>query len=674
VNNISISADLRLSIPVLCGWGMLVVALLSSGVDSGKSYVTIGSLFLIAVISVVMIRRWPVLGLSGCVSAALLISLLLQLPSHIPTHPWDEVQQGPLPWWLEWSEELRLGFLDVTAAFPSVGGQLIPGLAIGDTRRVSESLNTAMKAVSLTHITAVSGANCAIVTATVMALATLCGAGRKLRLFIAAVALIAFVIVVTPQPSVVRAAVMAIVVMISLFSGRPGSGLPLLAVAALLLLMWNPWWAIDFGFILSVSATAGLLLFSGPLTTSLSRWFPFWLAAVIAIPVSAQLLCQPFIILLSPQLPTYGVLANVLVAPAAPLATLLGLVACLTASWAPILAQPVLWLTWLPAEWIGQTALVIARFPCAQIPWMAGPLGSLAAAALSTLVLLALLSPRDKVRKTSAVALVVSVVLWSATSIVSGLRFTASLPDDWSIAACDVGQGDALVLMSKDHIAVIDVGRKPEPLKQCLEQLHINRIHLLVLTHFDKDHVGGLDAVLGKVDSAVVGKPENLEDEGLLRDLARSGAKLTRGMQGLEGTLGDAQWHVLWPDTHHPLMELGNPGSVTLLVAFPTFRALFLGDLGREAQLALLSSVELPTVEVVKVAHHGSADQSSTLYEKIHPAIGLFSVGADNDYGHPRQEILSILRNMGTLTPRTDQDGLILVSSTPQGLSVWTEH
>ncbi|MEG2778090.1 MAG: ComEC/Rec2 family competence protein, partial [Aurantimicrobium sp.] len=128
-----------------------------------------------------------------------------------------------------------------------------------------------MKTVSLTHITAVSGANIAVVTASVMAIAALCGAGRRVRLVIAVCALVAFVILVTPQPSVLRAAVMAVVVMIALFSGRPGSGIPLLAFATLLMLMWNPWWAIDYGFILSVSATAGLLLFSGPLASSLNR-------------------------------------------------------------------------------------------------------------------------------------------------------------------------------------------------------------------------------------------------------------------------------------------------------------------------------------------------------------------------------------------------------------------
>jgi competence protein ComEC len=272
------------------------------------------------------------------------------------------------------------------------------------------------------------------------------------------------------------------------------------------------------------------------------------------------------------------------------------------------------------------------------------------------------------------VLLAATIICWLVATFLNSLTFSSSLPRHWNIATCDVGQGDALVLKSQEKVAVIDVGRTPEPLRKCLQQLGITHIDLLVLTHFDKDHVGGLDAVIGKVDSAIVGRSENSEDQELLTELRRSGAQLYRGVQGLTGSLGEAQWQVLWPDTHHPSMELGNPGSVTLIFAFPTFKALFLGDLGRDAQLALMDTVDLPSVQVVKVAHHGSADQNSTLYQKVQPIISIFSVGADNDYGHPRSETLTMLTDMGSLTPRTDQDGLILISTSSSGLSLWTER
>jgi competence protein ComEC len=426
--------------------------------------------------------------------------------------------------------------------------------------------------------------------------------------------------------------------------------------------------------ILSVSATAGLLLFSEPITQSLSRFLPVWLAVLFAVPLSAQLTCQPFIILLTPTFPTYGVLANVVAGPAAPLATIVGLIACVVITWLPLLAIPLLWIAWLPAQWVGATARSLSTFPIALIPWISGFLGFAVMAAVSLAVLILLLSTRAPWRRFSGLLLTSAVALWATTNVVQHLNFLHQLPATWTIAACDVGQGDGIIIRSAGHIAVIDVGRKPQPMTHCLEQLGITQVDLLVLTHFDKDHVGGLSALFGKVSHAIVGKPESSEDQDLLEELSESGTEVIRGHSGMTGQLGDAQWEVLWPDGKHPLMDTGNPGSVTMLVTFPQFNALFLGDLGKESQLALLNSTHLPHVNVVKVAHHGSADQSATLYEQIQPDIGIFSVGADNDYGHPRRETLDILERLHAITPRTDEDGLVLVGESPTGLSVWTEH
>jgi competence protein ComEC len=449
---------------------------------------------------------------------------------------------------------------------------------------------------------------------------------------------------------------------------------PLLAVAVLVLLLWNPWWAIEFGFILSVSATAGLLLFSLPLAIKLAQWMPYWCALAIAVPLSAQLLCQPFIILLAPTLPTYGVLANIIAGPAAPLATILGLVACLIAIPLPWLAHVVMWCAWIPAQWIGSASQSISHFPYPSIPWVSGVLGATIAAALSILFLVALLTKTTWLRTSSIFILLTSMLSWLCVVAVGSLRDSARIPQGWAIAVCDVGQGDAILLASEKSIALIDTGPQPDRLERCLSRLRISRIDLLVLTHFDKDHVGGLEAVIGKVSHAIVGSPENFEDESLLEDLGSGGAELTKGEVGLHGTLGAAKWQVLWPDAHHPQMQLGNPGSVTLMVSFPGFTSLFLGDHGKESQLALMQTISLPHIDVVKVAHHGSADQSMTLYERIHPSVGLFSVGQENDYGHPRKEILDELHGLGALIPRTDEDGMIMVIPEPQGISVWTEH
>jgi competence protein ComEC len=235
----------------------------------------------------------------------------------------------PAPWWLAWANGLRAAFADAAGALPGDGGGLLPGLAIGDTSGVPADLDAAMKTSSLSHLTAVSGANCAIVLSIVLVVAAACGLGRRWRVGVGLVVLAGFVVLVTPEPSVVRAASMATIVLLAGSIGRPGRGLPALALAAVCLLTVDPWLARNYGFVLSVLATLGLLVLTRPLARRLGAVLPAPVATVLAIPLAAQLACQPVLVLLSPTLPVYGVPANLLAAAAAPVATITGLAACL---------------------------------------------------------------------------------------------------------------------------------------------------------------------------------------------------------------------------------------------------------------------------------------------------------------------------------------------------------
>lgn len=665
--------DLRFALPVLCCWVVLAaVIIVFNGHPHTMLNVCIGVFAATVITGLLSHKRAPVLALTCGVIAAGCLSMILQLPEHVETKPWAQAaHQVVLS--TDWAAELRQQLLNSSRGLPGVGGQLVPGMAVGDTSAVSTSLNEAMKTVSLSHITAVSGANCIIVTAGVSLLAGLCGAGRRIRILSGVVALVFFVVLVTPQPSVLRAAVMALVVLLSIYFGRPGSGIPILSCAVLLILLWNPWWAIEYGFILSALAVSGLLLFSKPLADSLTRWMPRMLADIISIPLAAQLMCQPVLILLNPTVPVFGLLANIVAAPAAPVATVCGLCACLLLPIVPAVGQLFLWCAWIPAQWIGTTAETLSHLPSASIQWVDGVWGVALAMALSFLVFLSLLSKTARLRRAAFICLTLSSVCILVSWFLP--RFSnASLPPDWNIAACDVGQGDALILKSKTAIAAIDVGRRPALLTRCMSMLGITHLDLLVLTHFDKDHVGGLASVVGKVDHVISGPPENSEDESLLSDLRSHGAEVERGKRGMSGTLGSARWNILWPDVARSNMQMGNPGSVTLAVSFPGFSSLFLGDLGEDSQRALLSEGAIGHTDVVKVAHHGSADQYAGLYEHLRPHISLLSVGAENDYGHPRAETMELLTSVGSVTPRTDHDGLVLISRKGNGLSVWTEH
>jgi competence protein ComEC len=244
---------------------------------------------------------------------------------------------------------------------------------------------------------------------------------------------------------------------------------------------------------------------------------------------------------------------------------------------------------------------------------------------------------------------------------------------------CDVGQGDATLIRSDGVVALVDTGPDPTLLAACLDDLGIGHIDLLVLTHYDHDHVGGTDAVLGRVDVALVGPVGESDDERLRDELRAGAAQLVQGQEGMSGRIGALEWQTLWPPPRG--VEPGNSASVTLLTTPGVgcdgcLSALLLGDLDEESQQRMSSLAHPPSVDVLKVAHHGSRDFSEQLYARAAASVGLIGVGADNDYGHPTDRALEVLAASGTAAFRTDLDGLILVAppASPGGAPrVWAE-
>ncbi|NUU05306.1 MBL fold metallo-hydrolase [Leifsonia sp. C5G2] len=589
------------------------------------------------------------------------------------------VEERPPPW-LAWAAEPRAGFAQAATVLPGDGGTLLPGLAIGDETAVTPSLDAAMKASSLSHLTAVSGANCALVIGLVFLAARLVGLPRRARVVVAGAALLGFVVLVGPGASVIRAAAMATVMLVGLARGRPADGVPALALAVIALLVHDPWLARDYGFALSVLATAGLLILAAPLARALSRWMPASLALALAVPTAAQLACQPVLILLAPSLPLYGVPANLLAEPAAPVATVLGCVACAVLPWAPWLGEVLVRLAWVPSAWIAQVATFASGLPAAALPWAPGAVG-VVLCALTLVAVAVLVSARRSPPAAAAVAagvLVIGAVVYGGVLAGGYIARVAAIPHDWMVAACDVGQGDALLVRDGDAVAMIDAGRRPEPASACLERLGIGRLRLLVLTHFDADHVGGLSGVVSRAETALVQRAVRDADHrtlGLLRD---AGVPAEQAHAGLEGQLGRLRWRLLWPPEPTPAGmpddDVGNCGSLTLEVEGRGVRALFLGDLDETAQDALLATRTVHRVDVVKVGHHGSADQSPALYAALSAQVGLVSVGERNGYGHPTRSALRMLSQAGTAVARTDQQGLLLVSPGEHGVSVWSER
>lgn len=211
---------------------------------------------------------------------------------------------------------------------------------------------------------------------------------------------------------------------------------------------------------------------------------------------------------------------------------------------------------------------------------------------------------------------------------------------------------------------VVDAGPDPDLVDRCLDRLGVDRVPLLVLTHFHADHVGGVSGVIDgrSVGSVLVSPLREPSDQVAEVAAATRGVAVTEAVVGQTGHWGEASWRVVWPgEVTTSEGSAPNNASVVLLVEVSGVSVLLSGDVEPEAQAALVAEGVLPRVDVLKVPHHGSKYQDETFWHAVAPRVAVVSVGADNTYGHPDPDLLASLLRAGILVGRTDQDGSIAV-------------
>ncbi|MFJ8631359.1 ComEC/Rec2 family competence protein [Streptomyces sp. NPDC093568] len=588
---------------------------------------------------------------------------------------------------------LRGGLREATDGLPADARALLPGLVVGDTARITPELDEAFKETDLAHTLAVSGSNLTIILALLIGppgmaqlaerrgLAPRLGASLRTTALLGGGLTLGFVIVCRPDPSVLRAAACGAVALLALATGRRRSLIPALATAVLLLVLYDPWLARSYGFLLSVLATGALLTLAPRWSAALRRHrVPPRSAEALAAAAAAQALCAPVVAVLSARVSLVAVPCNLLAEFAIAPATVLGFASLATAPFAMPVAKALAWCASWPAGWIADVARTGAALPGAGVDWPGSWTGA-ALLALATVVVL--LVGRRLLRHPWWCAVCAALLLLTVvrppplTRVVTGWP-----PPGWRFAMCDVGQGDATVLAAGAGTGVVvDAGPDPTLVDRCLRTLGITRIPLVVLTHFHADHVAGLPGVLrGRAVGAIetTGHEAPVDQvEFVRREAAARRIPVTRATAGEERRTGALSWQVLWPPPH-PASASGGPdgpndSSVTLLARSAGLRFLLLGDLEPPAQRALLRSPARPLlggVDVLKVAHHGSAYQDPELMRRAAPRLALISAGEDNTYGHPAPSTVAALRAQGAMVLRTDEDGAIAVAGTGAELTV----
>ncbi|WP_231938628.1 ComEC/Rec2 family competence protein [Arthrobacter sp. B6] len=297
------------------------------------------------------------------------------------------LQSAGSPGLQEAAGQLRGRYVSAAAFLAHDSAGLLPGMVTGDTSALDEGLNAAMRAVGMTHLTAVSGANCSLVLGALLLLARSLRLPRVPAAALALAGLALFVLLVGPDASVLRAALMGSIALASLAGGRTGRGLSFLCLAVIGLLLFEPGLGTSFGFLLSVLATLGIIVLGQRMVDLTPAVVPRWVAAAFAVPLSAQLLCGPVIVLLQPQFSTYSLMANVVAAPLVAPVTLLGTAAVPLTVLAPWAATVLIAVAGTFCGGVAGTARFMAGLPGASLPWPEGAFGLVTMLALSVLTL-----------------------------------------------------------------------------------------------------------------------------------------------------------------------------------------------------------------------------------------------------------------------------------------------
>jgi competence protein ComEC len=330
----------------------------------------------------------------------------------------------------------------------------------------------------------------------------------------------------------------------------------------------------------------------------------------------------------------------------------------------------------VPALGIAWVARTCATVPGGTLPWPDGAAGALLLAGLTVALLLTGRWWVYQLRAHPRLAFATCLVAVAATAPTSSLTWP---PAGWRFVACDVGQGDSLVLATTPrHAVLVDAGPVPAAVDACLRRLGVTVLDAVVLTHFHADHVDGLPgAIGGRKVGEILGSPVRdppYQWKEVQRWASHRGIPLREVYAGDHLAWPGVSADVWWPARRIDAGSVPNNASVVLAVRSGPLDLLLLGDVEREAAHAMLLALRRDPamaarareLDVVKAPHHGSANLDEALMEAVRSPVAVISVGRDNDYGHPSPKALAVLRRDGYTVFRTDERGDVAVVVTRQ--------
>ena len=565
--------------------------------------------------------------------------------------------------------EVRSNFLEITKSLSGDAHELLPGLILGDTRNQSLTLSQDMKNSGLTHLTAVSGGNIAILLLAIIWLGQKLKFTIKKQIILGMFTLIFFALLVRTEPSVVRASLMGAISLLGLFTGTRRHGISALVTTICIALLVDPNLAVSWGFCLSVFATAGLLVFTRPFANKISEFvprIPESLSVLIAVALSAQISTAGLIAGFSGQITLWSIPANLLASPVIPFVTILGYLSLLFSNFYTPLAYIFGHLAAIFANWIGYLAHYFASQESSIIHVPKGIIGFLFISlimAIAACFIFVIAKTRIEHKRTLAIFICLLFICFIFFKTKESKNWPIT---NWQFVMCDVGQGDGLVLRdSTGKVLVVDVGPNGQLMNDCLKKLGVKNIDVLMLTHFHADHVEGLELVKNrhKIHKVYLTWVEDPIYEVERTRQILNGIQTSHITSGEVISLGEMKILCLWPaKTKMNLGSIPNNSSLVNLVTIKNASFLLTGDIEPPAQDAIQKLWKIPQVDVVKIPHHGSKFQDVNFPKWTRARLALISVGQENSYGHPAKLTLDLYRDSGMQVLSTDEVGSIAIN------------
>lgn len=538
---------------------------------------------------------------------------------------------------------------------PEDAAAFAQSLLLGDTSGLDYETKTSLSVSGIRHIVAVSGLHVGVLCAGIWFLTR---KRRWLTVLVGLPVLALFAAMVGFTPSVCRACLMAGLMMVSGAVRREYDGLTELSFAVLVLLFLNPFGVQGVGFQLSVLSVLGILLFGSRLSRRFRDRFPGlyanrllrWAPESLSVTLSAMSLSTPAAVYYFGVLSLVSPIANLLCLPLVSVCFYgLGLTCGLGSLCLPagvLLGH----LTALPIRLILRLARALSRLPLAAL-YTASRFTVPFLVFLYLLVLVGLLTRRGKLRLYLAFAL-------AGLAVCTVLSSQGPRLDECRLTVLDVGQGQCLLLQSRGRTLVVDCGGWSEEgaadaAAEMLLSQNCSRVQALALTHYDRDHSGGVRNLLTRVEPGSLILPGEA-GEFALQTPSRP---LTFLSEPASMSLGAG---TVW---FYPYYGANSAHENSMAILFETENCVILitGDWDAAGERALLENVRIPHVDILVVGHHGSKNSASPeLLEAAAPRAAVISVGANNSYGHPSPQTLDRLRAAGCAVYRTDQQGTII--------------